>query len=165
MYYITTAEKTHAELHLHHACIKVASGVLKSGDVLYNEVIRTEGKSTRVFDFLNLEDGTYKVVAKKNGKSLERAFTIKGGELVYGGRVVVDPIFKVNGTRAIIELPNEQRKEVVVKVLDDKGEELYSTIDNKPVFKNFEFGKVQSGVYTVLVDVEGDDYTFDYTKY
>ena len=135
------------------------------GDVLYNEVIRTEGKSTRVFDFLNLEDGTYKVVAKKNGKSLERAFTIKGGELVYGGRAVVDPIFKVNGTRAIIELPNEQRKEVVVKVLDDKGEELYSTIDNKPVFKNFDFGKVQSGVYTVLVDVEGDDYTFDYTKY
>ncbi|MBR5644007.1 MAG: hypothetical protein IKW77_07460 [Salinivirgaceae bacterium] len=134
------------------------------GDVLYNEAIRTTGKSTRVFDFLNLEDGTYKVIARKNGKSLERAFTIKGGELVKGGRAVVDPIFKVNGTRAIIELPNEQRKDVIVKVLDSKGEELYSTVENKPVFKNFEFGKVDAGLYTVYVDVDGDDYKFDYNK-
>ena len=134
------------------------------GDVLYNEAIRTMGKSTRVFDFMNLEDGTYKVIARKNGKNLERAFTIKGGELVNGGRAVVDPIFKVNGTRAIIELPNEQRKDVIVKVLDSKGEELYSTIENKPVFKNFEFGKVDAGLYTVYVDVDGDDYKFDYNK-
>ena len=40
------------------------------GDVLYNESIRTMGKSTRVFDFLNLEDGTYKVIARKNGRAL-----------------------------------------------------------------------------------------------
>ena len=135
-----------------------------NGDVLYSENIRSKGKSARVFDFMNLEDGTYKIVAKKNGKSLERAFSIKGGELVYGGKVVVDPIFKVNGTRAIIELPNEQRKEVIVKVLDSNGEELYSTIENRQVCKNFEFSKVQSGVYTVLVDIEGDDYKFDYNK-
>lgn len=134
------------------------------GDVLYNEAIRTMGKSTRVFDFMNLEDGTYKVIARKNGKNLERAFTIKGGELVNGGRAVVDPIFKVNGTRAIIELPNEQRKDVIVKVLDSRGEELYSTIENKPVLKNFEFEKVAAGLYTVYVDVDGDDYKFDYNK-
>ena len=136
-----------------------------NGDVLYNEIIRTKGKSARVFDFMNLEDGTYKVVARKqHGKTLERAFTIKEGELIYGGYVTIDPIFKVVGTRAIIELLNEQGKEVVVKVLDSKGEELYSTVETKQVNKNFEFGKVQSGVYTVLVDVEGDDYKFDYNK-
>lgn len=134
------------------------------GDILYNEIIRSMGKSTRVFDFINLEDGTYRVIAKKNGNTIERSFTIKAGELVYGGRAVVDPIFKVNGTRAIIELPNEQRKDVVVRVLDSKGEELYSAIENKSVFKNFEFGNVEAGVYTVLIDVEGDDYEFDYNK-
>ncbi|MBO7496447.1 MAG: hypothetical protein J6T98_07825 [Salinivirgaceae bacterium] len=134
------------------------------GDVLYNEVIRTIGKSTRVFDFLNLEDGTYKVAAKKNGKSIERTFTIKDGELIHGGRAVVDPIFKVNGTRAIIELPNEYGKDVMVKVLDSKGEELYSTIEKRQVVKNFEFCNVEAGLYTVLVDVDGDDYLFDYNK-
>ena len=82
-------------------------------ETLYSENIRTIGKSARVFDFLNLEDGAYKIVAKKNGKTLERAFTIKGGELIYNGRVVVDPIFKTSGTRAIIELPNEHGKQVM----------------------------------------------------
>ena len=112
-----------------------------NGDVLYNEQIRSKGKSTRVFDFMNLEDGTYKIIAKKRNNTLERAFT-----------------------RAIIELLNEQGKEVVVKILDSKGEELYSTVEKRQVNKNFEFGKVASGLYTVLVDVEGDDYKFDYNK-
>jgi hypothetical protein len=133
-------------------------------EVLYNENIRTIGKSARVFDFLNLEDGSYKVVAKKNGTVLERAFTIKDGELIYNGRVVVDPIFKTNGTRALIELPNEQGKQVVVKVFDSKGEELYSTIENREIHKNFEFAKVEAGKYTVFVDVDGDNYEFDYSK-
>lgn len=133
-------------------------------EVLYNENIRTIGKSARVFDFLNLEDGTYKVVAKKNGHVLERAFTIRGGELIYNGKVVVDPIFKTNGTRAIIELPNEQGKQVVVKVLDSRGEELYSTIENREIRKNFEFENVEAGRYTVLVDVDGDNYEFNYSK-
>ena len=135
-----------------------------NGDVLYSENIRSKGKSARVFDFMNLEDGTYKVIAKKRGNTLERAFTIKDGELIYGGHVTIDPIFKVVGTRAIIELLNEQGKEVVVKILDSEGEELYSAVEKRQVNKNFEFGKVASGVYTVLVDVEGDDYKFDYNK-
>ena len=135
-----------------------------NGELLYNETIRSNGKSTRVFDFLNLEDGTYKIIAKKNGKSLERSFTIQKGELIHGGRAVVDPIFKVNGTRAIIELPNEQGKDVMVKVFDSKGEELYSAIEKRQVVKNFEFSNVDAGVYTVLVDVDGDDYQFDYNK-
>ena len=43
----------------------------KNGDeVLYSEYVRAMGKTARVFDFLNLEDGAYKVVAKKNGKSI-----------------------------------------------------------------------------------------------
>ena len=133
-------------------------------EVLYSENIRTIGKSARVFDFLNLEDGAYKIVAKKNGKTLERAFTIKGGELNYNGRVVVDPIFKTSGTRAIIELPNEHGKQVMVKVLDSRGEELYSVIENKEIRKNFEFSNVEAGRYTVLVDVDGDNYEFDYSK-
>jgi len=135
-----------------------------NGELLYNETIRSNGKSTRVFDFLNLEDGSYKIIAKKNGKSLERAFTIKNGELIHGGHVAVDPIFKVNGTRAIIELPNEQGKDVLVKVFDSNGEELYSAIEKRQVVKNFEFENVEDGVYTVLVDVDGDDYRFDYNK-
>jgi hypothetical protein len=39
-----------------------------NGDVLYNEQIRSKGKSTRVFDFMNLEDGTYKIIAKKRSR-------------------------------------------------------------------------------------------------
>lgn len=133
-------------------------------EVLYSESVRTTGKSGRVFDFLNLEDGEYKVVANKNGKKLERAFKIKNGELVYGGRVVVDPIFIASGTRAIIELPNEHGKDVVVKVFDANGDVLYSATENKEIRKNFEFSKVESGDYVVYVDVEGDDYQFDYNK-
>ena len=133
-------------------------------EVLYSEIIRNIGKSARVFDFLNLEDGAYKIVAKKNGKTLERAFTIKGGELIYNGRVVVDPIFKTSGTRAIIELPNEQGKQVLVKVLDSRGEELYSAIENREVRKNFEFSNVEAGKYTVFVAVDDDNYEFDYSK-
>ncbi len=133
-------------------------------EVLYSENVRTIGKSGRVFDFLNLEDGEYKVVARKNGNKMERPFNIKNGELIYGGRVVVDPIFIASGTRAIIELPNEHGKDVVVKIFDAKGEELYSAIENKVVRKNFEFSKVEAGDYVVYVDVEGDDYQFDYNK-
>ncbi len=133
-------------------------------EVLYNENIRTKGKTARVFDFMNLEDGAYKVVAVKGENVMERPFSIKNGELIYGGRVVVDPIFRTMGTRAIIELQNEQGKQVVLKVLDDKGEELYSAIENRKVFKNFEFDKVAAGNYVVYVDVEGDDYEFDYSK-
>ncbi len=134
-------------------------------EVLYSESVRKAGKTARVFDFLNLEDGAYKVVAKKNGRRMERTFRIKGGELIYGGYVVVDPIFKASGTRAIIELPNEHGKKVIVKVLDSRGEELYSAIENREVRKNFEFSNVDAGEYTVLVDVDGDDYRFDYTNY
>ncbi len=133
-------------------------------EVLYSENVRTMGKSGRVFDFLNLEDGEYKVVARKSGNKMERPFSIKNGELIYGGRVVVDPIFIASGTRAIIELPNEHGKDVVVKIFDAKGEELYSAIENKEVRKNFEFSKVEAGDYVVYVDVEGDDYQFDYNK-
>jgi len=137
----------------------------KGGDeVLYSEYIRTAGKQARVFDFLNLEDGAYKVVAKKNGKRMERVFNIKDGELSYSGRVVVDPIFKASGTRAIIELPNEQGKNVYVKIIDPKGEVLYSAIETNEVRKNFEFSNVDAGDYTVLVDIDGDDYHFDYIK-
>lgn len=133
-------------------------------EVLYSENVRTMGKSGRVFDFLNLEDGDYKVVARKNGNKMERSFSIKNGELIYGGRVVVDPIFIASGNRAIIELPNEHGKDVVVKVFDAKGEELYSAIENKQIRKNFEFSKVEAGDYVVYVDVDGDDYEFDYNK-
>ena len=133
-------------------------------EVLYNEYVRAMGKTARVFDFINLEDGAYKVVAKKNGKRIERAFTIKEGELRYTGRVTIDPIFKANGTHAIIELPNEQGKKVFVKVLDSKGEVLYSSVEENEVRKNFEFSKVDAGEYTVLVDIDGDDYHFGYTK-
>ncbi len=137
----------------------------KNGDeVLYSEYVRAMGKTARVFDFLNLEDGAYKVVAKKNGKRMERAFNIKDGELSYTGRVVVDPIFKASGTRAIIELPNEQGKNVLVKIIDSKGEVLYSAIEKNEVRKNFEFSEVEAGDYTVLVDIDGDDYHFDYSK-
>lgn len=133
-------------------------------EVLYSEYVRTMGKTVRVFDFINLEDGAYKVVAKKNGNRMERAFNIKDGELRYSGRVVIDPIFKVNGTHAIIELPNEQGKKVLVKVLDSKGEVLYSSVEKNEVRKNFEFSKVDAGSYTVLVDIDGDNYHFGYTK-
>lgn len=134
-------------------------------EVLYSESLRSLGKTTRVFDFLNLEDGDYKIVTKKNGVRKERPFRIVDGELVYGGRVVVDPIFKATGTRAIIELPNENRKNVTVKVLDAKGEELYSAIERKAVYKNFEFSNMCAGDYTVLVSVDNDDYHFDYRKH
>ncbi len=133
-------------------------------EVLYNENIRIKGKTSRVFDFMNLEDGAYKIIAAKGNRTMERTFSIKDGELVYGGRVVVDPIFKATGTRAIIELPNEQGKSVLVKVYDSKGEELYSTIERNEIRKNFEFGNVEAGNYVVYVDVEGDDYKFDYSK-
>lgn len=133
-------------------------------EVLYNENVRTMGKSGRVFDFLNLEDGEYKVVARKKGETMERPFSIKDGELIYGGRVVVDPIFITSGTRAIIELPNEHGKDVVVKVLDAKGNELYSALETRNVRKNFEFSHVEAGDYVVYVDIEGDDYKFDYNK-
>ena len=137
----------------------------KDGDeVLYSEQVRTLGKTVRVFDFLNLEDGAYKVVAKKGGNTMERAFSIKEGELQYCGRVVIDPIFKVNGTRAIIELPNEQGKKVYVKIFDSKGEVLYSAIEENEVRKSFEFSNVGAGNYTVMVDIDGDNYHFDYCK-
>jgi len=133
-------------------------------EVLYSECVKKAGKSVRVFEFLNLEDGTYTVSAKSKTNTVERNFTIKDGELIRGGYAVVDPIFRCYGTRAMIELPNIKGKEISLKVVNSNGDELYSAVEENDLMKNLEFSKLNGGNYQVLIAYDGDDYAFDFKK-
>lgn len=133
-------------------------------ETLYSESVKKAGKSIRVFDFLNLEDGTYTVTSKSKNNIVERKFTIKDGELIKGGYAVVDPIFRCYGTRAMIELPNIKGKEISLKVVNSNGDELYSAVEENDLVKNLEFSKLNVGNYQVLVAYDGDDYAFDFKK-
>lgn len=134
-------------------------------DVYYDEVMTSHDQFSKVFDFSNLKDGEYTLKITSKNEVKVRQFDIKNGKIKVFNEEQELPVFKTSGEKAEILLPNASNLNYSIRIVNEKGEELYSTTDSKENIKKvFDFSKMEKGQYQVLASSSKTSYSFGFEK-
>ncbi len=132
--------------------------------VYYNAMVESPNAFSKVFDLTRLPDGDYIVRVKVKRETVERSFKVKNGRVIVNETEAYAPVFKTEGSKALVLLANQANENVAIKVFSPAGEELYTTYVNTAVRKAFDFSNVSNGNYRVVVETKDNTFAFDYTK-
>jgi hypothetical protein len=137
---------------------------LDGNSIFYNTSIDSPESFAKVFDFSRLEDGDYTIILKTGNTKKEKHFEIVNGTVKVKNTVASVPSFDYKGTKGYMVIPNAENQIVSIKLISPDGEELYSAVEEQEVRKLFDFGKVENGKYTLLVNIDDSNYEFNYIK-
>ncbi len=134
-------------------------------NVYYDEVMKSPEMFSKIFDFSNLEDGEYTLKIKSNNEEKTRNFTIENGKIKVYYDEKEKPSLDLNGDKATFTVPNTMKLDYSIRVVNERGEELFYTSDNNENIKKvFDFSKVAAGKYQILASSRKANYSFDYEK-
>jgi hypothetical protein len=133
--------------------------------VYYNEVMNSPEQFSKVFDFSNLRDGEYTLKLKSKYETKETQFDIVGGKIKVFNAEKEVPVFKTSGEKAEILVPNASNLNYSISIVNENGEELYSTYESKENIKKvFDFSKLEKGKYQILASTSKTSYAFGFEK-
>jgi hypothetical protein len=134
-------------------------------NVYYDALLNAPEQFSKVFDFSRLDDGEYTLRLKSNNGLVERHFDIVEGKIKVYYNENTKPEFKVMGQKALFSLPNTGKMNYNIRIYNNNGEELYSAKENSATIKKmFDFSKVETGNYKILVSSKNNEFAFDFAN-
>jgi hypothetical protein len=134
------------------------------GEVVYSKQTDEETMDyNKVFDFSNLENGDYKLVATVNRLTTERAFYVNNKTILVGKeKNMIEPYFTYkNGTLKISYLNFSQEK--LNLNFYTENEMVYSDVigDSFSIQKGYNLSKLEKGSYSVVLSTVDKAYTYN----
>jgi len=134
-----------------------------AGEDVYTTKIENNGNYSKVFDLSKLENGIYKLKVKGAYTTKERHFVVKDGEIKVKYAEKDQPTFRTVDDKALLTYPNTLNENVSIVIYEANGNILYSTSETDSTIKKvFDFSKVETGNYKVVLSSTGGDYAFNY---
>ena len=134
----------------------------KGTEYLYSEKLSDASAYNKVYDFNQLNEGTYKIVAESNSKIVEKNITVsKQGVKVVGENEQYKPFFKLNGNKLIVSYLNGNENQVNVNFSDGK-ETFFSDekVQDINFMKAYDLANLKQGDYIVSVNSGKDSYSY-----
>jgi len=129
----------------------------------YQEVAEPTGNYRKVYDFSNLESGTYKLSVESDRLTTERSFEMKNWKIEVGNEETsLEPFFGYNNGLLRCSYLNFQKKNLTLYFYDQKH-----LIYTKAIGKDFNIrealnlSKLDKGVYTAVLSTPDKDYTYN----
>ena len=135
-----------------------------SGTVVYFRSIKTQGNAyNKMYDFSNLEDGSYSFKVSLGGESEVNTLTINDGEAqITKTQEELAPYFSLKGDKLELSYLNFAQNSLILKVYDNFTNDLLYEENIAPNFvvnKAWDFSKLMVGKYTAVLETNDNSYT------
>ena len=134
----------------------------KGTEFLYSEELSDASSYNKIYDFNQLNEGTYKIVAESSSKIVETNITVsKEGIKVVGENEQYKPFFKLQDNKLIVSYLNDKNNQVSVNFSD--GKEIFFTskkVQDLNFMKAYDLSNLEKGAYLVSVNSGKDSYSY-----
>lgn len=135
-----------------------------SGTVVYFRSIKTQGTVySKMYDFSNLEDGSYSFKVTLGGESEVNTLNINDGRAqITKTPEELAPYFSLKGEMLKLSYLNFNQKGLILKVYDNFTNDLLYEESIAPDFvvnKAWDFSKLMVGKYTAVLETNDNSYT------
>lgn len=140
----------------------------QDGRVVYYK--KTSGTSTdyrKVFDFSDLEKGTYELSFKINNTLIKRNIEIGNGAIqVNDSELRFDPYFKMDGNVLKLSYLNFDENELLLSLFKN-NDVVYQSFIGKEfnTLRGFDLSKLENGRYEVVLADGDNEYSYTVEKY
>lgn len=131
----------------------------------FSKKLKAPVNYSKIFDLSNLDDGAYTINIVKRNFTESHNFNLNDGKVEVYRKIEVVPDFKVQGEKALLELPNSMGETYAISIIDESGEAIYETVKSDETIKKlFNFSEVEHGSYTIVAASANNNFTFSYVK-
>ncbi len=131
-------------------------------EFIYSAVLSEKTSYNKVYDFNNLSEGTYKIVAESNSKIIENDIAVsKEGITVLSENEKYKPFFNLKEGKLIISYLNKGLEDVSVS-FSSKTSTFFSDepISEMDFMKAYDLANLVQGEYYVSVNSGADTYSY-----
>ncbi len=120
----------------------------------------------KIFDFANLEDGSYVLNLKVNDTQLARNIEIANKGITVGNsKMTFDPYFDYSNNLLKFSYLNFDKKNVNLAIYDNNGLVFKSKVgDGFAISTGYDLSKLESGEYTVILSSANNEYAYNLVK-
>jgi len=136
----------------------------KGEKVYYKETDADSKDYRKVFDFSNLEEGSYKLTVNANGLTSERAFTIDKKDNIAVGKEknLMEPYFAYKNGVLKVSYLNFPEEKMSLDFYANNDLVYSKQIGNKfNVLEGFDLSKLEKGTYQVVLSTDSKSYSYD----
>ena len=138
-----------------------------NGSVIYYKEGRIEDKVySKLFDFKNLEEGSYKVVAKNNFGEKEILFSVSNNTVnVVKEESSVKPFVKIEGDVLKLSYLNESLSDTYLSLYNEDGEVFTKKLGKDfNITTGFDIKKLAKGTYSANIINGSNTYSYQFNK-
>ncbi|HKK81463.1 MAG TPA: hypothetical protein VJ909_04400 [Prolixibacteraceae bacterium] len=138
-----------------------------NGSVIYYKEGRISDKLySKLFDFTNLKDGKYKVVAKNNFGEKEIFFMVSDNTVnVVKEESSVKPFVKLEGNVLKVSYLNESLSDTYLTLYSENGEVFKKELGKDfSITAGFDIGKLAKGTYSANINNGSRTYSYQFNK-
>lgn len=158
-----TAEKAVVAISNASAANFQISIATENGEVVYFKETDADSKDFRkVFDFSNLEKGSYKLSVSVDNETTERSFKIDNKNIAVGKeKSILEPYFAYKNGVLKLSYLNFSEDNLSLNLYDTKDLIYSKEIGSKfNVTEGFDLSKLNKGAYSVVLSTENKSYTY-----
>lgn len=135
-----------------------------SGMVVYFRSIKPQGNAyNKMYDFSNLEDGSYSFKVTLGGESEMNTLNVNGGKAqITKTQEELAPYFSLKGDRLELSYLNFAQNGLILKVYDNYTNDLLyeeSIAPNFVINKAWDFSNLMVGKYKAVLETKDNSYT------
>jgi YbbR domain-containing protein len=121
---------------------------------------------SKVFDFSDLEDGTYEISMKVNDTKIKREIEIEDNKINVGdAKISYDPYVCVSGNILKVSFLNFDKENIDLQIYNNEGLVYRSNIGNEfTVNTGYDISNLEAGNYEVVVSADSDSYSYSIKK-
>lgn len=135
--------------------------------VYYKKTSETSTDYRKVFDFSDLEKGTYELSFKINNTLIKRNIEIENGAIqVSDSELRFDPYFKMDGNVLKLSYLNFDENELLLSLFKN-NDVVYQSFIGKEfnTLRGFDLSKLENGRYEVVLADGNNEYSYTVEKY
>lgn len=158
-----TAEKAVVAISNASAANFQISIATENGEVVYFKETDADSKDFhKVFDFSNLEKGSYKLSVSVDNETTERSFKIDNKNIAVGKeKSILEPYFAYKNGVLKLSYLNFSEDNLSLNLYDTKDLIYSKEIGSKfNVTEGFDLSKLNKGAYSVVLSTENKSYTY-----
>jgi hypothetical protein len=139
----------------------------ENGNVVYYKTSSKPVKNDKqVFDFTSLEQGNYSMCLRVKDTQIIKKFEVNSNKISFGkAKLKVDPFFSFKNDELKFSYLNYDR-DIVTMIIYNGDRLIYKKVigSDFTITKGFDFSKLKSGSYEVVLSTENNQYSYCLAK-
>lgn len=136
------------------------------GNNIFSEMFSPKTKTSKVFDFANVNDGTYTIVSNNKYKSLEKTVEFKDQKVaIIEKDFTYRPVFTLDGDVLKVNFLNKNKGNISLTLEDSTSIYLDKKDGNEIAYgKLINIQNLPKGNYTFTLKADRSEYTYNFRK-